>query len=139
MPRVLIAEMKQETGVFNPVPTCYGDFQVLQSQDLLETLRDTKTEVAGALDIFQEESDIEVVPAIGCDPHRDGSHGEGLTGDEGAAGKSAIENGKQRGEPVAGGHDRGRVTLVRRRPHQPAEDHNHRRAQGRDLPIHPAF
>ena len=64
MPRILIAEMKQETGVFNPVPTCYGDFQVLQSQDLLETLRGTKTEVAGALDVFQEESDIEVVPAM---------------------------------------------------------------------------
>jgi len=64
MPRILIAEMKQETGVFNPVPTCYRDFQVVQSQDLLETLGGTKTEVAGALDIFQEEQDIEVVPAM---------------------------------------------------------------------------
>ena len=64
MPRVLIAEMKQETGVFNPVPTCHEDFQVVQGQELLETLRGTKTEVAGALDIFQDATDIEVVPAM---------------------------------------------------------------------------
>ena len=39
MPRVLIAEMKQETGVFNPVPTRYDDFQVALGEHLLETLR----------------------------------------------------------------------------------------------------
>ena len=64
MPRVLIAEMKQETGVFNPVPTCYEDFQIVRDQALLETLRGTKTEVAGALDVFQDESDIEVIPTM---------------------------------------------------------------------------
>jgi microcystin degradation protein MlrC len=64
MPRVLIAEMKQETGVFNPVPTRYDDFQVILGEHLLETLRGTKTEVAGALDIFQEATNIEVVPTM---------------------------------------------------------------------------
>jgi len=64
MPRVLIAEMKQETGVFNPVPTCYGDFQIVCDQVLLETLQGTKTEVAGALDIFRDAPNIEVVPTM---------------------------------------------------------------------------
>ena len=64
MPRILIAEMKQETGVFNPVPTCYEDFQVVGGQALLETLQDTRTEVAGALDVFRNEPDMEVVPTM---------------------------------------------------------------------------
>ncbi|MFP6621435.1 MAG: M81 family metallopeptidase [Pirellulaceae bacterium] len=78
MPRVLIAEMKQETGVFNPVPTRYNDFQVVRGEHLLETLRDTQTEVAGALDVFREASNIEVVPTMaawavsgGCIPTTD--------------------------------------------------------------------
>ncbi|MDE0736354.1 MAG: M81 family metallopeptidase [Pirellulaceae bacterium] len=64
MPRVLIAEMKQETGVFNPVPTRYDDFQIVLGEHLLETLRGTKTEVAGALDVFKEAANIEVVPTM---------------------------------------------------------------------------
>lgn len=64
MPRILIAEMKQETGVFNPVPTRYSDFQVLHREQLLASLRNTRTEVAGALDIFESTPGIEVVPTM---------------------------------------------------------------------------
>ncbi|MCH2375459.1 MAG: M81 family metallopeptidase, partial [Planctomycetes bacterium] len=62
--RVLLAELKQETATFNPVPTSYDDFQVVSGADVLTTFRGTKTEAAGALDVFEAEDDIEVVPTM---------------------------------------------------------------------------
>jgi microcystin degradation protein MlrC len=64
MPRVLIAEIKQETATFNPMPTCYDDFQVYEGDALLRALRGTRTEIGGALDIFSEDTTIEVVPTV---------------------------------------------------------------------------
>jgi microcystin degradation protein MlrC len=63
MPRILIGELKQETATFNPAPTRYEDFSVYAGQDLIDALRTTKTEIAGALTIFAEAG-IEVVPTI---------------------------------------------------------------------------
>lgn len=61
---MLLAELKQETATFNPVPTSYDDFQVVSGADVLTTFRGTKTEAAGALDVFEAEDDIEVVPTM---------------------------------------------------------------------------
>ncbi len=64
MKRILIAELKQETSTFNPEKTRYENFQVHFGDDMLSTLRGTRTEMAGALDVFAEVGGIEVVPTM---------------------------------------------------------------------------
>ena len=50
--RILVAEIKQETSVFNPQLTRYEDFHQAHGDDLLSARRGTDTEIAGALDVF---------------------------------------------------------------------------------------
>ncbi len=64
MPRVLIAELQQETATFNPHLTQYEDFRVVRGAAIIEELQGTNTEIAGALDVFAEQGDIEVVPTM---------------------------------------------------------------------------
>ncbi len=64
MPRILIAEMKQETSTFNPAPTTYDNFQVHRGSAVIETFRGTDTELAGAFDIFDERGGVELVPTM---------------------------------------------------------------------------
>lgn len=64
MARILIAEMQQETATFNPHLTQYEDFRVVRGAAILEELRGTNTEIAGALDVFAEHGDIELVPTL---------------------------------------------------------------------------
>ena len=64
MARVLIAELQQETATFNPHLTQYEDFRVLRGAAIVEELRGTNTEVAGALDVFAEHPEIEVIPTM---------------------------------------------------------------------------
>jgi microcystin degradation protein MlrC len=64
MPRVLIAEIKTETATFNPMPTCYDDFQVYVGGEMLDALRGTRTEIGGALDVFAEDQTIEILPTV---------------------------------------------------------------------------
>ncbi|MEQ8785765.1 MAG: M81 family metallopeptidase [Pirellulaceae bacterium] len=61
--RVLIAELKQETATFNPAPTVYDDFRVYCDGDVLDKYRGTKTELAGAIDVFKAAG-IEPVPTM---------------------------------------------------------------------------
>lgn len=63
MPIVLIGELKQETATFNPAPTRYEDFVVYRGNELLDAFGATKTELAGALDIFAE-SGTDVRPTM---------------------------------------------------------------------------
>jgi microcystin degradation protein MlrC len=63
MVRVLIAELKQETATFNPVPTRYDDFRVYVGEAIIRAYAGTRTELAGALTIFQQEN-VEVVPTV---------------------------------------------------------------------------
>ena len=65
MARVLIGEFKQETATFNPVPTRYDDFSVHFGQDLIDARHATKTEMAGALDLFAA-ANIDIVPTVGA-------------------------------------------------------------------------
>lgn len=62
--RILVAEFKQETSVFNPRLTHYEDFHQAHGSDLLSARRGTDTEIAGALDVFAE-ADIEIQPLGG--------------------------------------------------------------------------
>lgn len=61
--RILIAELKQETATFNPTPTRYEDFHVAVGDGLFTTYRNTKTELAGAIEIFEDRG-YECVPTL---------------------------------------------------------------------------
>ncbi|MDA1050304.1 MAG: M81 family metallopeptidase [Planctomycetota bacterium] len=63
MPRILIGELKQETATFNPAPTRYDDFSVYVGQEVIDAFRATRTELAGALDLFAEAG-IDVAPTV---------------------------------------------------------------------------
>lgn len=63
MPTILIGELKQETATFNPAPTRYDDFSVYVGQELIDAFGETKTELAGALDVFAQ-SGVDVVPTV---------------------------------------------------------------------------
>jgi microcystin degradation protein MlrC len=65
--RVLIAEVKQETSTFNPLPTLYEEFRIYLGEDIFTAYRGTKTELAGAFDIFDEDGRIELVPTVAAD------------------------------------------------------------------------
>ena len=62
--RVLIAELKQETATFNPAPTRYNDFRIAVGNEMLSDYRGTQTEVAGTIDVFDEDGRVQVVPAM---------------------------------------------------------------------------
>ena len=62
MPRILIAECKQEVSSFNPVPSRYRDFDVSFGDDVLAVHRGGQKEIGGALSIFDARKDIELVP-----------------------------------------------------------------------------
>ncbi|MBK35828.1 MAG: microcystin degradation protein MlrC [Gemmatimonadetes bacterium] len=61
--RVLIGELKQETSSFNPRLAERELFEELCGDEIFSR-EGTNTELAGALDVFAEHDDIEVVPAF---------------------------------------------------------------------------
>ncbi|MCY2936231.1 MAG: M81 family metallopeptidase [Planctomycetota bacterium] len=63
MPRILIAECKQEVSTFNPHLSAYDDFTVRSGQEILAYHSQIRNEVGGAVDIFHQHPDIELVPA----------------------------------------------------------------------------
>ncbi len=63
MPKILIAECKQEVASFNPVRSHYADFRVSVGHDVIARHRDVRSEVAGALSLFESRDDVHVVPA----------------------------------------------------------------------------
>lgn len=62
MPRILIAECKQEVSSFNPVTSHYEDFLVARGQDLIRQHHGSRSEVAGALEVFRNHDGIELIP-----------------------------------------------------------------------------
>ena len=60
--KILVAESKQEISCFNPLPSTYQDFSVLFGQDLLTYHRGVRKEVGGALSVFDQRPDVELVP-----------------------------------------------------------------------------
>ena len=63
MKRLLIAGLKQETSCFNPVLTRYDSFQIRRGEEMRVSLRGTNTEIAGGLDVFEADDQVEVLPA----------------------------------------------------------------------------
>ena len=64
--RILIAECKQEISSFNPVETRYEDFEQQCGEELLEYHRGIESEIGGALGVFEERDDVELVPGLGA-------------------------------------------------------------------------
>ncbi len=62
MPRILINECKQEVSSFNPVLGNYEDFAISRGEAILQQHRGLGTEVGGALHVFEERPEIQVVP-----------------------------------------------------------------------------
>ena len=52
MPRILIAECKQEVSTFNPHLSGYDDFGIRRGEELLDYHRTVRNEVGGALSVF---------------------------------------------------------------------------------------
>ncbi|MGV3605397.1 MAG: M81 family metallopeptidase [Planctomycetaceae bacterium] len=63
MPRILIAECKQEVSTFNPHLSDYPDFAIRRGEELLEYHRRVKNEIGGALEVFGHTPSVELVPA----------------------------------------------------------------------------
>lgn len=61
MPRILIAECKQEVSTFNPHLSGYEDFGVRHGEELVRYHRTVRNEVGGALSVF-DAAGVEVVP-----------------------------------------------------------------------------
>ncbi|MCB0155582.1 MAG: M81 family metallopeptidase [Anaerolineae bacterium] len=62
MPKILIAEGKQEVSSFNPVPSHYHDFDVSWGDEILAFHRGGHKELGGALSVFDSRADVELVP-----------------------------------------------------------------------------
>ena len=61
MPRVLIAGIAQEISSFNPVPTEYELFSIQQGEEVVEVNKGTSTAIAGAMEVFDSEVDVQFV------------------------------------------------------------------------------
>ena len=62
MPKVIIAECKQEISSFNPVPSRYEDFTVRFGEEILQCHREVGNEIGGALRVFDTRPDINLLP-----------------------------------------------------------------------------
>jgi microcystin degradation protein MlrC len=63
MPRILIAECKQEVSTFNPHLSDYEDFGVRRGEELLNYHRTVRNEIGGALSVFEAMAGVTLVPA----------------------------------------------------------------------------
>lgn len=62
MSRILINECKQEISSFNPVLGRYEDFATSFGQEVLDVHRGVTSEVGGAITVFEQFSEVELVP-----------------------------------------------------------------------------
>src|ERR1043165_7748784 len=62
MPRILIAECKQEVSTFNPHLSGYEDFCVRRGTEILDYHRAVRNEVGGALSVFDATPGVELIP-----------------------------------------------------------------------------
>ena len=72
MPRIVVAECKQEVSTFNPVPSHYEDFRVARGAKLFDYHRGVREEVGGALSVFDVSDGVEIVPAYGASSNTSG-------------------------------------------------------------------
>jgi microcystin degradation protein MlrC len=62
MPKILIAECKQEISSFNPLRSRYTDFNVSWGQPILDYHQGLNSEIRGAVEVFQAAGNLELVP-----------------------------------------------------------------------------
>ncbi|MBP90076.1 MAG: microcystin degradation protein MlrC [Planctomycetaceae bacterium] len=72
MPRIIVAECKQEVSTFNPVPSRYDDFRVARGPAVFNYHRAVREEVGGALSVFDSANDVESVPAYATSSNTSG-------------------------------------------------------------------
>ena len=72
MPRIVIAECKQEVSTFNPTTSCFEDFRVVVGEALLAHHRQVREEVGGALSVFDADSRVTLAPAFGASANTSG-------------------------------------------------------------------
>lgn len=60
--RILIAECKQEVSTFNPHLSGLSDFGIRRGSELIRYHRTVRNEIGGALQVFDQHDDIELVP-----------------------------------------------------------------------------
>ena len=61
--RILIGGCKQEVSTFNPVRSGFDDFLTWRGEGILRYHRSRRSEIGGALAVFDSRPDVEVVPA----------------------------------------------------------------------------
>jgi microcystin degradation protein MlrC len=64
MPKILIAECKQEVSTFNPHRSRYEDFAVRRGDELLRYHRAVRNEVGGALSVLEQHPAVKIMPAL---------------------------------------------------------------------------
>jgi len=77
MPRIVVAECKQEVSTFNPVPSRYEDFRMARGQAIFDYHRAAREEVGGALSVFHsaggvDSESIELVPTYATSSNTSG-------------------------------------------------------------------
>ena len=72
MPRIVIAECKQEVSSFSPATSCFEDFRIVRGAALLDHHRRVREEVGGALSVFDADSRVELVPTFGASANTSG-------------------------------------------------------------------
>jgi microcystin degradation protein MlrC len=72
MPRIIVADCKQEVSSFNPVPSGYDDFHIARGSALFDVERCGGKEVGGALSVFESAEGIELVPTYGAGANTSG-------------------------------------------------------------------
>ena len=66
MSTILIASCQQEISSFNPVPSRYSDFQVHRGAAFLEAERGGGSCISGALEVFEKQPEVRIVPCYGA-------------------------------------------------------------------------
>ena len=72
MPRIVVAECKQEVSTFNPTTSCFEDFRVVTGDALLVHHRRVREEVGGALSVLDADSRVTLAPAFGASANTSG-------------------------------------------------------------------
>ncbi len=72
MPRIAIAECKQEVSSFSPARSRFEDFRIVQGAALQEHHRRVREEVGGALSVFDADRRVELAPAFGASANTSG-------------------------------------------------------------------
>ncbi|MEM7030146.1 MAG: M81 family metallopeptidase [Chloroflexota bacterium] len=62
MPKILVGECKQEVSSFNPVLSSLSDFEILWGQPILDYHHNVQSEMNGALQVFAQHPDLEIIP-----------------------------------------------------------------------------